>query len=103
MWLLHSLIESIKKQTTVAEYKLFALKKYVPRNDSPDLQVARNIMGQISIVQQYEQEKITRMIVILKKTKNKFWSSVLLNSTKTTTTGAEKKSPNLHSPDHAYA
>ena len=38
-----------KKQTTVAEYKLFALKNNVPRNNSPDLAVARNIISQISI------------------------------------------------------
>ena len=52
--------------------KIFALKKYVPRNNSPDLPVTRSIISQISIVQQYEQEKIAHMIVILKKTKNKF-------------------------------
>ena len=46
-----------KKQTTVAENTLFALKKYVPRNNSPGLPTARNIIGQISIVQQYEREK----------------------------------------------
>ena len=34
-----------KKQTTVAEYKLFALKNYVPRINSPDLPVARNIQS----------------------------------------------------------
>ena len=55
------------KQTTVAGNKSFALKKYVPRNNSPDLPVARSIISQISIVQQYEQEKIAHMIVILKK------------------------------------
>ena len=42
--LLHSIIESRKKQTTVVEYKLFALKKYVPWNNSPDLPVAMNIV-----------------------------------------------------------
>ena len=62
-----------QKQTTVAENKLFALKKYVPWNNSPDLPVARNtVISQISIVQQYEQEKITRMIVNPKKGKTKF-------------------------------
>ena len=65
--MLYSLIESITKQTTVAENKLFALKKYVPRNNSPELPVARNIIGQISIV---EQEKITRTIVIPKNEKH---------------------------------
>ena len=30
-----------QKQTTAAENKLFALKKYVTLNNSPDLQVAR--------------------------------------------------------------
>ena len=39
-----------KKQTTVAEYKLFALKNNVPRNNSPDLAAARNIISQISII-----------------------------------------------------
>ena len=57
-------IDKKNKQTTVAVYKLFALKKYAPRNNSPDLPVARNT--QISIRFQNEQEKITRMIVILK-------------------------------------
>ena len=38
------------KKKTVAEYKLFALKNNVPRNNSPDLAVARNIISQISIV-----------------------------------------------------
>ena len=61
-----------QKQTTVAENRSFALKKYVPRNNSPDLPVSRSIISQISIVQQYEQEKIAHMIVILKKKKNKF-------------------------------
>ena len=43
------------------------------------------------------------MIVILKNEKHEFFQSFdLLNSTKTTT-GAEKKAPNLYSPDHAYA
>ena len=32
-----------QKQTTVADRELFALKKHVPRNNSPDLPVARNI------------------------------------------------------------
>ena len=86
----HSVIESIKnKQPTVAKNNLFALKKYVPRNNSPHLPVARNIISQISIVQQYEQEKITRMIVILKNAKQ-ILVIFLLNSTKTTTTGTEK-------------
>ena len=61
-----------QKQITVAENKPLVLKKYVPRNNSPDLPVARNIVSQILIVQQYEQEKITRMIVILKKRKSHF-------------------------------
>ena len=39
-----------KKQTTVAEYKLFALKNNVPRNKSADLPVDRKIISQISIV-----------------------------------------------------
>ena len=52
-------------------YKLFALKNNVSRNNSPDLPVARNIISQISIVHQYEQEKITRRIVILKKKERK--------------------------------
>ena len=45
-----------QKQITVAENKLLVLKKYVPRNNSPDLPVARNIVSQILIVPQYEQE-----------------------------------------------
>ena len=61
-----------QKQTRVAENKLFASKKYVPWNNLPDLPVARNIISQISIVQQYEQEKIARMIVNPKKRKTKF-------------------------------
>ena len=32
-----------QKQTAVAENELFALKRHVPRNNSPDLPVARNI------------------------------------------------------------
>ena len=40
-----------QKQTTVAENKLFSLKKYLPRNNSPTLPVAREIISQISIVQ----------------------------------------------------
>lgn len=80
-----------QKQATAAENKLFCLKKYVPRNISPDLPIAQNIISQFSEVQpQYELEKITRSIVIPKKeTKNTFQSSDLLNSTKTLT-GAEK-------------
>ena len=39
-----------KKQTTVAEYKIFALKNNVPRNKSADLPVARKIISQILIV-----------------------------------------------------
>ena len=50
-----------QKQTTVAENNFFAFKKYVPRNNSPDLPVTKN--SQIPVVRQYEQEKITRMIV----------------------------------------
>ena len=61
-----------QKQITVAENKLLVLKKYVPRNNSPDLPVARNIVSQILIVPQCEQEKITRMIVILKRRKSHF-------------------------------
>ena len=61
-----------QKQITVAENKRLVLKKYVPRNNSPDLPVARNIVSQILIVPQYEQEKITRMIVILIKRKSNF-------------------------------
>ena len=61
-----------QKQITVAENKLLVLKKYVPRNNSPDLPVARNITSQILIVQQYEQETIRRIIVILKKRKSHF-------------------------------
>ena len=55
------------------------------------MSVARNIISQISIVQQYEHEleKITRMIAILKKKRKTNLSFVLLNGTKTTTTGAE--------------
>ena len=60
-----------QKQTRVAENKLFTLKKYVPWNNLPDLPVARNIISQISIVQQNEQEKIARMIVSPKKRKTK--------------------------------
>ena len=79
-----------QKQITVAENKLLVLKKYVPRNNSPDLPVARNIISQILIVQQYEQETIRRIIVILKKRKSHFSHHAdVLNSTKTTT-GAEK-------------
>ena len=36
-----------QKQTTVAENNFFAFKKYVPRNNSPDLPVTRN--GQIPV------------------------------------------------------
>ena len=62
-----------QKQITVAENKLLVLKKYVPRNNSPDLPVARNIVSQILIVPQYEQENwITRMVVILKRRKSHF-------------------------------
>ena len=50
-----------QKQTTVAENNFFAFKKYVPRNNSPDLPVTKNSL--IPVVRQYEQEKITRMIV----------------------------------------
>ena len=47
-----------KKQTTVAENTLFALKKYVPRNNSPDvLADSQKYYQSNSIVQQYEQEK----------------------------------------------
>ena len=61
-----------QKQITVAENKLLVLKKYLPRNNSPDLPVARNIISQILIVQQYEQATIRRIIVILKKRKSHF-------------------------------
>ena len=76
-----------QKQATAAENKLFCLKKQIPRNISPDLPLAWNIISQVSEVQpQYELEKITRIIVILKKeTKKTFQSSDLLNSTKTMT------------------
>ena len=61
-----------QKQTTVAENKLSALEKYVS--------------GIFSVlVQQYEQEKITRHDCYPEKTKNTFQSTDLLNSTKTTT------------------
>ena len=40
-----------QKQITVAGNKRLVLKKYVPRTNSPDLPVARNIISQILIVQ----------------------------------------------------
>ena len=43
-----------KKQTTVAEYKLFALKNNVPRNNSPDLAVA---------MQEHHQSNFNRLTV----------------------------------------
>ena len=61
-----------QKQITVAKNIFFALKKCVLRNYSPDLPVSTNIIRQISVVQHYEQEKITRMIVILKKRRTRF-------------------------------
>ena len=36
-----------QKQATVAENKLFCLKKYVPQNISPDLPVAWNIIRSV--------------------------------------------------------
>ena len=99
----HSVIESIKnKQPTVAKNNLFALKKYVPRNNSPHLPVARNIISQISIVQQYEQEKITRMIVILKNDKQ-ILVIFLIEQHKDNNDRNGKKSSNLYSPNHPYA
>ena len=44
-----------QNQTTVAENE-----KYVPRSNSPDLPVTRNLISQILKVQQYEQEKLHR-------------------------------------------
>ena len=40
-----------QKQATAAENKLFCVKKYVPRNISPDLPEAWNIISQVSEVQ----------------------------------------------------
>ena len=59
------------QKQTLPQNILFASKKYLPWNNTPDLPVARNINNQILIVQQYKQEKITRMIVILKKKKKR--------------------------------
>ena len=64
-----------QKQTTVAENKIFALTKYVPRNNSPDLPVARIIISQISIVQQYDchskkNEKQILVICLMEQHKN---------------------------------
>ena len=52
-----------QKQTTAAENKLFALKKYVTRNNSPELPVDGNIIGQISI---------SRIVILKKKRKTNF-------------------------------
>ena len=59
------------QKQTLPQNILFASKKYLPWNNTPDLPVARNINNQILIVQQYKQENITRMIVILKKKKKR--------------------------------
>ena len=50
------------QKQTLPQNILFALKKYV----------ARNINNQILLVHKCKQEKITRMIVILKRKKNTF-------------------------------
>ena len=52
-----------QKQTTAAENKLFVLKKYVTRNNSPELPVDGNIIGQISI---------SRIVILKKKRKTNF-------------------------------
>ena len=90
-----------QKQITVAENKLLVLKKYVPRNNSPDLPVARNIISQILIVQQYEQETIRRIIVILKKRKSHFshqtyWTAQRQRQER------KKVAKSLLTPDHVY-
>ena len=62
-----------KKQTTVAENTLFALKKYVPRNNSPDvLADSQKYYQSNSIVQQYEQEKNYAYMIVIAKPKSKF-------------------------------
>ena len=101
--MLHSLIETIKNnQPAAAKNNLFALKKYVPRKNCPDLPVARNIISQISIVQHYEQGKITRMIVLLKSDKQ-ILVIFLIEQHKDKNDSNGKKSPTLYSPNHPYA
>ena len=73
----------------------------MPRNNSLDLPVVRNIISQISIVQQYEQEKITHIIVILKNEKQIL--VICLTDQHKDNDRSGKKSPNLYSTYHAYA
>ena len=82
-----------QKQTTAAENKLFALKKYVTRNNSPELPVDGNIIGQISISR----------IVILKKNEKQILVICVIEQHRDNNDRSGKKSPNLFSPDHAYA
>lgn len=67
---------------------------------------ARNIITKISIVQEYEQEKIAGTIVILRKRKTNFshdhlsfgTAQIQLNNDR-----SGRKSRNPYSPDQAYA
>ena len=83
------------QKQTLPQNILFASKKYLPWNNTPDLPVARNINNQILIVQQYKQEKITRMIVILKKKrKEKHILVIWLIEQRKDNDRSGKKSPN---------
>ena len=83
-----------QKQTTAAENKLFALKKYVTRNNSPELPVDGNIIGQISI---------SRIVILKKKKEKQILVICLIEQHKDDNDRSGKKSPNLYSTDHAYA
>ena len=84
-----------KKQTTVAENTVFALKKYVPRNNSPDvLADSQKYYQSNSIVQQYEQEKnYAYMIVIAKKTEKQILVICIIEQHKDSNDRSGKNSP----------
>ena len=67
--------------------------------------VARSIISQISVVQLYEheQEKITRMIAILKKNQKQILVICFIEQHKDNNDRSGNKSPSLYSPDHVYA
>ena len=84
-----------QKQITVAENKLLVLKKYVPRNNSPDvLADSQKYYQSNSIVQQYEQEKnYAYMIVIAKKTEKQILVICFIEQHKDNNDRSGKKSP----------
>ena len=67
-----SILVRVSARFELARVRVIGSRLYVPRNNSPNLPVARNILSQILIVQQYEQEEITRMTVIQKSEKHIF-------------------------------